>query len=81
MAYGGALTSCTTSVLTDPLLSPLAGNGGEVLTMALVAGSPALNAGVYVYQDTDGMLCYNTDGGTANKPKGSGIDLGAFELE
>jgi predicted outer membrane repeat protein len=104
----GALTICTTAVLADPLLSPLAGNGGEVLTIALGAGSPALNVGVYVYRDTDGMLCYNEDGGTAYKrvedsaaytpkgsltringvdargvarPQGSGIDLGAFELE
>jgi len=59
----------TTSKLADALLSPLADNGGNTLTMALKAGSPAINAG---------NNCSPTD------QRGSarvGIcDIGAFEF-
>ena len=96
------------TVTGDPLLSSLADNGGEVLTFALDAGSPALDIGVYVYKDIDDRLFYNKDGGTiyltiedgkaytprgtparvngvdargVTRPKGEGIDLGAYERE
>jgi hypothetical protein len=72
---------CTNTTTTDPVLAVLSDNGGDVSTCALNTGSPALNAGVYVYQDAaDGTICYNTNGGssylkiedaTAYTPKGT----------
>ena len=38
----------TDLVNTNPLLGPLAGNGGPTQTMALLPGSPAIGAGVAV---------------------------------
>ena len=38
---------------TDPLLSPLADNGGETPTHALLTGSPAIDAGNCPGEDTD----------------------------
>lgn len=59
----------------DPLLGPLADNGGQTWTMALLAGSPAL--------DIDGAAdCLeNRDQRSIDRPQGSGCDAGAFELE
>ncbi len=42
---GGYLTGPGDLTNTDPLLGPLQDNGGPTETMALLAGSPALNAG------------------------------------
>ncbi|MBD2768945.1 hypothetical protein IC235_13705 [Hymenobacter sp. BT664] len=56
------------SLFVDPLLSPLADNGGPTQTMALRAGSPAINAG---------------SGGPATdqrgRPRVGASDIGAFE--
>jgi hypothetical protein len=62
---------------TDPLLMPLADNGGYTRTMALLPGSPAIDAG-------SGIICSTlpVDGvdqrGVA-RPIGPGCDLGAYE--
>ncbi len=61
-------------------LGPLAANGGPTQTLALLAGSPAIDAG-----DSGG--CTNTEGeqltvdqrGT-HRPQGSRCDIGAYEL-
>jgi hypothetical protein len=37
--------SCSPFLSGDPVLGPLQGNGGTTLTMALLAGSPAIDAG------------------------------------
>jgi len=58
---------------TDPLLGPLADNGGPTPTMALLMGSPALDAG-------DNAACPATDQRGLPRPMGSGCDIGAFEL-
>jgi hypothetical protein len=59
----------------DPMLGPLAANGGPTQTMALLAGSPALDA-------IPGASCaVATDQRGISRPQGSGCDLGAFELQ
>jgi hypothetical protein len=57
---------------TDPKLGPLADNGGPTLTMALLPGSPAIDAGA-----TAGAPA--TDQRGVPRPQGSGVDIGAFE--
>jgi hypothetical protein len=57
---------------TDPLLGPLADNGGPTKTMALLPGSPALDAG-----DSTGAPAFDQRG-FARVVNGA-IDLGAFE--
>jgi len=58
----------------DPLLGPLAENGGPTQTMALLAGSAALDAGSAAY-------CPATDQRGITRPQGAACDIGAFELE
>jgi hypothetical protein len=60
----------------DPLLGPLADNGGPTRTHALLAGSPAID------HLPSGPVC----GGGADqrgivRPRGAGCDIGAFELD
>ena len=62
----------TDLVNTDPLLAPLADNGGPTLTQALLPGSPAIDAGVSVSGIT-------TDQRGIPRPQGSAPDIGAFE--
>jgi hypothetical protein len=57
---------------TDPVLSPLADFGGPTPTMALLAGSPALDA-------ADSANCPATDQRGIARPFGAGCDIGAFE--
>jgi hypothetical protein len=58
---------------TDPMLAPLAGNGGPTPTMALLRGSPAIDAG-------NGLVAPGVDQRGVSRPQGSGCDIGAFEL-
>lgn len=58
----------------DPLLSPLADNGGRVMTMALAENSPALYSGT-----PEGAP--DTDARGIARPQGKGHDIGAYELE
>jgi len=56
----------------DPKLGPLAANGGPTRTLALLAGSPALNAAAVpcaTGRDQRGLL----------RPRGGACDIGAFE--
>ena len=57
----------------DPLLGPLADNGGPTFTHALLSGSPALDAG----KDS---AAPPTDQRGTSRPRGSASDIGAFEL-
>ncbi len=64
---------------TDPLLGPLADNGGDTETMALLPGSPALEAG-------NGTICsmFPVDGVDqrgVTRPIGVGCDIGAYESQ
>ncbi len=56
---------------TDPRLGPLADNGGPTLTLALLTGSPAIDAG---------LDCPAVDQRGVARPQGPGCDIGAFEL-
>jgi hypothetical protein len=57
----------------DPLLGPLAYNGGFTPTVALLPRSPALSA-------ADATACPPTDQRGVRRPVGDGCDIGAFEL-
>lgn len=66
-------SSCGVSTSnTDPLLSPLASNGGPTQTLALLAGSPALDS-------ADDLECPATDQRGIARPQGDHCDIGAFE--
>ncbi|NIO68304.1 MAG: hypothetical protein GTN71_04430, partial [Anaerolineae bacterium] len=57
---------------TDPLLGPLADNGGDTLTHALLGGSPAIDKGTCVAGIT-------TDQRGVTRPQGDDCDMGAYE--
>jgi len=56
----------------DPMLGALGDNGGSTWTMALLPGSPAIDAG-------DDELATETDQRGIIRPQGSASDIGAFE--
>jgi hypothetical protein len=60
---------------TDPNLLPLASNGGPTQTMALLATSPAINAGAPACPPPA------TDQRGVARPQGSRCDIGAYEFE
>jgi len=68
-AFGGAGDLAN----TDPLLGPLADNGGLTRTHALPAGSPAVDAG-------SNAACPATDQRGVVRPVGGVCDIGAFEF-
>ncbi len=82
----GTTAGCTVTgdqtgnvVGADPHLGPLQDNGGPTLTMALLADSPALDAGDPTgCSDHEGAILA-TDQRLAPRPPGSGCDVGAFE--
>ena len=61
---------------TQPQLDALAANGGPTQTMALPAGSPAVDA---IPASTSGCTGSTDQRGTS-RPQGSGCDIGAYEL-
>jgi hypothetical protein len=74
---GGNLAgpSCTgVGSTANPLLGPLANNGGETDTHALLAGSPAIDAGT-------APGCPATDQRGLPRPIGAACDSGAFEVQ
>jgi hypothetical protein len=66
-------TTCP-GINADPKLLALANNGGPTQTMALDAGSAALDAAL-------GGNCPATDQRGVTRPQGAGCDIGAFERE
>jgi hypothetical protein len=60
---------------TDPRLGPLQDNGGPTPTLALGAGSPALDR-----IPPSGADCPATDQRGIPRPQGTACDVGAFEL-
>ncbi len=77
------LTGCAVTLLPsdlfgiDPLLGPLANNGGATLTHALLAGSPAIDAGNCTDPDGNPVLF---DQRGFPRPQGVTCDMGAYEL-
>ena len=65
--------TCSPALSGNPLLGSLANNGGPTQTMALLAGSPAIDAG-------NGTTCLTTDQRGVLRPQGAVCDIGAFEL-
>ncbi len=90
--FSGKLTSSTFNVFgnsaggagyddsdlldVDPMLGPLADNGGPTLTMALLPGSPAIDAG----DNTDAPEFDQRGPGFPRIVNGT-IDIGAFEVQ
>ncbi len=64
----------------DPLLAPVADNGGPVPTQALLPGSPALDAGNPVPAGSGGSACAAADARGVPRSLGGRCDIGAYEL-
>ena len=60
-------------------LTPLQDNGGPTLTHALMAGSPAINAGNPAVPGSGGAACLATDQRGTSRPVSTACDMGAFE--
>ena len=56
---------------TNPMLGPLVNNGGPTFTHALLAGSPAIDAGA---------ACGPVDQRAIARPQGAACDIGAYEF-
>ena len=63
----------------NPLLGPLVNNGGSTATQALLAGSPARDAGSPAAPGSGGNACAQTDQRGVLRPIGPRCDMGAFE--
>ena len=64
----------------DPMLAPLASNGGPTKTMALDAVSPALNAGsVALALSGNNTLNYDQRGFGFPRTLNGGVDIGAYQ--
>jgi CSLREA domain-containing protein len=69
-------TDCGASIPSaDPLLVPLGDNGGPTQTMALGAGSPAIDAATEICPPVPPV-----DQRGITRPQGPACDIGAFEL-
>lgn len=75
-AHAGGLTNNVDANLVgvDPLLSPLADNGGPTKTMALAAGSPAIGKGL-----NPANLTTDQRGGLF--ARGASVDIGAYQRQ
>jgi hypothetical protein len=62
-------------IVGDPLLAPLANNGGPTKTHALGTGSPAINAGLNPHD-----FAHDQRLGGHERVFGAAADVGAFEL-
>jgi CSLREA domain-containing protein len=63
----------------DPLLGPLADNGGPTATHEPLPGSPVLDAGDPAAPGSGGTACEATDQRGVARPQGTGCDIGAVE--
>jgi hypothetical protein len=72
----GSGFAATDLLNVNPQLGPLQDNGGPTQTMALLASSPAINAG-----DNTGAPAYDQRGVGFPRIVGGTIDIGAFEVQ
>jgi hypothetical protein len=78
LQFGDNTSTCGAGIpVANPLLGPLANNGGPTQTMALGAGSPAIDQG-------NNAVCAaapvnNLDQRGVTRPLGSACDIGAYE--
>ena len=66
------------TINADPRLGPLANNGGFTRTHALLSGSPAIDHGVYFFDED---YVYDQRGPGYPRTKGVATDIGAFEQQ
>lgn len=64
------------TISADPMLMPLADNGGPTLTQALATGSPAIDAGSNPH-----TLSFDQRGTGFARVYGAAADIGAYELQ
>ncbi len=79
--FRGFLNGPNDQINTDPLLAPLADNGGPTLTHALLPNSLAINAGNNALAVDADNNPFVTDQRGANRIYGGTVDIGAFELD
>jgi len=75
---GGSLngTNVNNILGQDPVLGPLANNGGPTQTHALLAGSPAIDKG-----SNPNALAFDQRGNPFVRTSGAQTDIGAFEVQ
>lgn len=66
----------TSAAPLDPLVAPLANNGGPTQTHALLSGSPAINTGNNVLG-----LVFDQRGAPNSRSDGGAPDIGAYEVQ
>lgn len=76
-SVASCFTATTGDVVADPLVGPLADNGGLTQTRALLAGSPAIDRVPNGVLECSGDLPGDQRGEV--RPQGSSCDSGAFE--
>ena len=64
--------TCGFGIVADPIIGPLANNGGPTRTHALLLGSPGIDAGTACTETSDQRH--------VARPQGSSCDVGAFEF-
>jgi hypothetical protein len=74
--HHGTIVDGGGNLASDPLLAPLADNGGATETMALTYGSPALNAG-----SSSSRSSFDQRGAGFTRKIGSFLDIGAYEAQ
>jgi hypothetical protein len=74
--FHGTITDGGGNLDSDPLLAPLADNGGQTETMALTYGSPALDAG-----SATSTSSFDQRGTGFTRKIGSNLDIGAYEAQ
>jgi hypothetical protein len=74
------MTNLNNITNVDPLLAPLADNGGPTMTHALGVGSPAIDQGNATGPDQRGLPRVDNPN-VANAAGGNGSDIGAFETQ
>jgi hypothetical protein len=73
---GATITGANNVLNVDPMLGPLADNGGPTLTHALMLGSPAINVG-----SNPALLTIDQRGAGFARVVGKAADIGAFEVQ